>query len=110
MIKTIQMEQNIFNLQYKLCLLKAYFDKGYGLTSYFKYVLFLVGLYSVFEKVNMKYVIGVGILYLTGCFFIGWVWYRTNFIRAEAEVANRFNYFQQEMRKKLKISDIEKFK
>jgi len=100
----------IFNLQYTICLWKAYFEKGYGITSYAKYLLFLIGMNEVMQKNSMKLILIAGVIYLTSCFFIGWFWYKTNFIRAEAEVGNRFNYFQEEVRNKLINTTTEKFK
>jgi len=83
---------------YKFCLLKAYFDKGYGLTSYIKYMIAFFGLASRSVNTTLK----IGFVYGISCFIIGWLWYKYDLILAEAEVGNRYNLFQREMRKKIK--------
>lgn len=88
------MEKKIFNYQYKFCLLKRYFDTGYGLTSPIKYLILLFGVTTQDVATTLVTVTIYGLL----CFILGYVWFKTNFIRAEVEVGNRFNYFVQEMR------------
>lgn len=82
---------------YKFCLLKAYFEKGYGLTSYIKYMIAFFGLAS--SDVNKTLIIAV--IYGLSCFVVGWIWYKSKYVFAEAEVANQFNLFQREMRKSI---------
>ena len=83
---------------YIFCLWKAYFEKGYGLTNYAKYMIALWGLSSldVFSTMTL------GIAYAVLCFFIGWGWYRMGIISAEHEVQNRVNPFMGEVRKAIK--------
>jgi hypothetical protein len=75
-------------------LYKAYFEKGYSLTNYVKYVIALFGLTSLNLKLTMIF---AGI-YALSCFVIGWAWYHYGLIYAEMEVSNRFNLFVKEMR------------
>lgn len=82
--------------QYKFCLIKSYFDKGYGLTHYFFKLIAIFGLTSNNIPATM-WMVGI---YTLMCFVIGYSWYKSGFIYAEAEVGNRFNMFQQEMRSK----------
>ena len=79
---------------YRLCLLKAYFDKGYGVTSYFKY---LIGFYAL-ASLNVKSTLILGIVYGFLCFLIGYLWYKWRIADAELEVQNQFNPFVREMR------------
>lgn len=76
-------------------LLKAYFDKGYGVTSYFKYMIAFYGVTSL----NVKSVMIAGVIYGISCFFIGYLWYKYRFTDAEIEVSNQFDPFVREMRK-----------
>ena len=82
---------------YKTLLLKAYFDKGLGLTSYFKYMIAFYGMSSV----NVKSTMLIGIIYGFFCFFLGWIWYQFKFIETENEISNLFNPFQREVREKI---------
>ncbi len=83
---------------YKFCLLKAYFDKGYQILSYVKFIIAVVGIASL----NVKLVIILGLIFGILCFAVGWGWYKFGFVLAEAEVGNRFNLFVREMREKLR--------
>lgn len=79
---------------YRFCLIKAYFDKGWGLTNYFKYMIAFYGLASD-DPISTLI---IGLVYGMACFFIGWFWYHSKMIEAEYEVENRFNLFVKEMR------------
>lgn len=86
---------------YNLCLIKAYFDKGYALTYYFKVVIYGFGLATR----DLKNTIIIALIYGIFCFFLGYSWFKFRFIDAENEVNNRFNPFVKEVRKKLEIKD-----
>ena len=88
---------------YRFCLHKAYFDKGYAMTNYIKYLIAIFGISSL----NVKITILLGILYFFFSYSFGRWWYKKNYILAENEVNNKFNLFQKEVRSKLKT---EKFK
>jgi len=79
---------------YKFALLKAYFDKGYGITSYFKYLIAVLGI----SGLGLKYTAIIFLIYGILCFVIGKIWYKWGFTDAENEVQNRFNPFVKEMR------------
>lgn len=87
-----------FNTKYRLCLYKGYFDKGIGLTSYTKYLIAFFGLASR----DVKTTLIIAAAYFIFCVVLGWWWYKSDFIRAEHEVGNKFNLFQQEIRAKFK--------
>lgn len=84
-----------FELKLKLCRYLQYFNKGAGLTNYVKYLIAFFGLAS--RDVSNTLWLAAG--YLIACFFIGFLWYKYNWITAEIEVNNRFNLFVKEMRK-----------
>lgn len=88
---------------YKLLLWKAYFDKGWGLTNYFKYVLVFFGLYEILNVRQAMYFI---LFYLMSCMLIGWVWFRSGLVDTENEIQNIFNPFQKEMRARLKVTKL----
>jgi len=83
---------------YKALLWKAYFDKGYGLTNYFKYLLLAFG----WATDDVKTTIAVGTLWAFSCLIIGRVWFHYKLIETENEVNNNFNPFQVEVRQAIK--------
>ncbi len=87
---------------FKVLWWKRYFDTGLGLTSYVKYLIAFLGLYSISAKISLKWTVVVGILYMIGCFFLGWIWIKYKLADQENEISNQLNPFQKEMRKKLK--------
>lgn len=91
-----------FKTKYRLLLYKAYFDKGFGLTNNLKYPIALFAAYDLVKFQSVKTTIIIGIVWVMLCFWIGFFWYRTEFIHAENEVNNKFNPFQIEVRKALK--------
>lgn len=78
--------------------MKAYFDKGYSLTNFVKYVIALFGLSSLDVKTTMI----LALIYAPSCFVIGLLWYRFGFREEEVEVGNQFNKFVKEMRETYK--------
>ncbi|MAH51805.1 hypothetical protein CMI37_38670 [Candidatus Pacearchaeota archaeon] len=82
---------------YRLMLWKAYFDKGYGVTSYFKYLIAFYGMSSLDVSLTMI----LGMFYGVSCFFIGYFWYKCKLVDAEHEVNNVVNPFIREMRDKM---------
>jgi len=79
---------------YKTMLLKAYFDKGYSVTSYIKYLIAYYGLVNRDSNLML-----IAAIYGVACFFIGWLWYKYKIVDAEIEVGNRVNPFVKEMRR-----------
>ena len=80
---------------YKLALHKSYFDKGYGITSYLKYMIAFFGLASNDIKSTML----IGVSYMVSCYFIGMVAYKIGYVEAEQEISNVHNKFVKDMRK-----------
>ena len=85
----------------RLCLWKAYFEKGLSLTNYVKYIVALFGMAEVIDG-NFNTALVIMIIYAVNCFVLGWAWFRLGLMDAEHEVYNRFNPFVKEMRKKIK--------
>ena len=83
---------------YTLFLHKAYFDRGWALTNYFKYLFAFVG---IFELINVSAAIWIGIAYVIFCYFAGMFFYKFGLVDVENEIANKFNPFQREVRKHL---------
>jgi len=92
------MELNAF----RILLWKTYFDKGYGLTSYFKYILAVMGAGAMFRGIELWWIFVIGISYGVVCFIIGKWWFDHKLIDVENEIANAFNPFQREVRAKLR--------
>lgn len=88
----------VSRLKFKLLLYKRYFEQGYSITGYIKYVIALFGLSSLNVGVTMAF----GVLYAVACFAIGYWWYRYGLIDVDTEIGNRFNYFVREMRDKIR--------
>jgi hypothetical protein len=95
------MNRKCSKFAYKFCLWKAYFEKGYSLTSYLKYVILLFGLLEGIKTQEITYTLIVAVLYIFACFFLGWAWYHYGIIESEIEVTNNFNLFVKEMRKEI---------
>jgi len=87
---------------YKFALWKAYFDKGYAVTSYLKYFVAIIGIAGF----PAKFLIPLFIIYGISCFVVGWIWYKFRITDAENEVGNRYNPFVKQMRRKIKTKDI----
>ena len=83
---------------YKLLLWKAYFEKGWQITNYFKYVLVVFG----WATNDVKTTILIGIVWVLCCFIVGKFWYKYKLINTEQEIQNRINPFVHEMRSNLK--------
>lgn len=83
--------------QYKYALIKRYFDIGYGISNYVKYIIALFGL----STLNLKTTMILAAIYFVFCFVLGWFWVKSGMYTAEIEVANRNNLFVKEMRKKV---------
>jgi len=84
--------------KYRFCFWKARFGKGYGLTSYIKYIIILFGLAEGFATQSLDKTLIAAFIYGIACFFIGYVWYKYGFVEAEIEVSNQYNLFVKELR------------
>ncbi len=90
---------------YRFFQVKAYFDKGFGFLNYLKYLIFLLGMDGAF-KGNTKFIIILIAGYAVLCFIIGFIFYHCGLIEAENEVGNRYNLFQQEVRKAINTNSV----
>lgn len=89
--------------KYKFCLWKSYFDKGYGLTSIFKWMVAVAGIGDIAISQRTWLALLLFFIYGIGCFIVGRLWYKTKFIEAEIEVSNQYNHFVREVRKRKHI-------
>ena len=85
------------NLKWIILMLKRFFDTGYSLTNYIKYVIALFGLSSL----NISKTMVLAFVYALFCFIIGYIWHRYRFADVEAEIGNQFNPFIGEVRKSI---------
>lgn len=83
---------------YKLMLWKAYFDQGYGVTSYPKYAVSIIGIGAAIQNASLYWIVLGALIYGVICLIVGRLWYYFNFINAEHEVQNVVNPFVREMR------------
>lgn len=83
--------------KFKILLYKFYFDKGFGITNYFKYIIAFMGLASN----DLRLTIIVSFIYAISCFVIGYYWTKNKLSEIEQEVQNTFNPFVKRM---LKVS------
>ena len=74
-------------IKYKFCLWKAYFEKGYALTNYIKYIIALFGLTTL----NLSITMGLAIVYAIFCLVLGYFWCKYRLTDAEIEVNNQYN-------------------
>ena len=86
------------DLKWKFLLWRRYFETGYALTAYIKYLIALFGISSL----NVSKTITIAFIYAIICFFIGFFWYKWKFAELDNEISNRFNLFVKEMREKIK--------
>lgn len=84
--------------KYKILLHKRYFDTGYNLTNYIKYIIALFGISSL----NIQLTLILGFIYAVFCYIIGHIWHKHRFVEVDNEISNRFNLFTREMREKVK--------
>ena len=85
---------------------KQYFDKGYGLTSYLKSLLLVVGIGAAVKQVSALSIILVGLIYGVVCYIAGWWWIKYGWWTAQIEVGNMYNLFVDEMRKNYKGKEV----
>ncbi len=93
-----------FETKVKLNLHKRYFDIGYGLTQYFKYLIILFGISSL----DVKKTLVIGLIYGICCYILGFIWLNTDFYKAEIEVSNQNNLFVKETREMIKEWNLQK--
>ena len=88
---------------FRFLLAKRYFDAGYGLTGYLKYVIALVGIGAAIQDIPLYMIFLMGMGYGIFCYILGRFWHTHDLVRTEMELNNLFNPFVHEVRDKLKI-------
>jgi len=89
---------------YRPLLWKAYFDKGFGLTNYFKYILLLFG----WATSDVRTTIIIGIAWAVGCLILGRLWFHYRLIDTEQEIINLFDPFANEVRGHIRSTEKQK--
>ena len=87
---------------FKILLYKAYFDKGFAVLNYVKYVVAVVGVGAAFQGYSLIGLFLLGLCYGMICFVVGWLWFRYSFIETEQEIQNLYNPFCRDVREKFK--------
>jgi hypothetical protein len=67
-----------------------------------KYVIASYGLFAA----DIRNLLIVGLVWLIFCLLMGKLWYDYRLAETENEIQNRFNPFQKQVRKRLKLSSI----
>jgi len=88
--------------KFKILLAKAYFDKGYGMTSYLFKLMAVLGV-GLIVKENYYIALSLGMIYTISCYFIGRACYKYKIVDTESEINNMFNPLFREMSKKFVI-------
>ena len=86
------------NFKGRLCELKAWLEKGQGLTYLPKYLILLL----VVAEQDITNALSYGVGYAVLVFIIGFIWYKFDMIKWEIEVGNVYDKFVIEMREKFK--------
>ena len=90
------MDSVVFTMlsKYRFITIKGFFDKGWNLTNYLKYVFAFAG---IFDFIDGRTAIMIGCAYIASCFVLGWAWYNWNFQDVENDFNNKFNPFVRKM-------------
>ena len=83
---------------YNAMRVKAWFEKGYGLSHYLFKLIAVLGLTSGAVEATIY----ACIAYTIFCFILGFCWYHFHIVDSEIEVTNRYDPFVREMRAKFK--------
>ena len=97
---SIQEEGILKTWKYKFMLLKSYFDNGYSITSYPKWILATIGIGSAIQGYSLLWLLLGGIIYGVICLILGWIFIKYGFYLAQQEVSNQFNLFVKELRER----------
>jgi mannose/fructose/N-acetylgalactosamine-specific phosphotransferase system component IID len=92
---------------FKIAFVLACFNKGYGVTAPLKVVAMALGV-AIAMGTNIKGTIIFGVCYMIFCLILGFILYKIGFAEAEAEVANVFNPFAKQIRKKFGVKELGK--
>lgn len=77
---------------------KRYFDTGFGVLGYLKYLIVGMGFTG-----NTALTIKFGIIYALVCYIFGTIWVKKKVVDMENEISNILNPFQREVRQSLNI-------
>jgi len=91
-----------FESKLKFCLLKRYFDTGLALTNYVKYLILFFGVTTT----DFSNTFLIAFLYGIFCFWLGWFWLNSDFMKADTEISNRYNLFVHEVRKSMHLGNL----
>ena len=85
----------------RLLLHKRYFDLGYGITSYIKVIVAVIG---IGEAATGNKILPIIMLLAYGllCYLTGWAFVKYGWYMADLEITNKNNLFVKEMRKTYK--------
>ena len=89
------------NYKERILLHKRYFDIGYGITSYVKVVVAVVGIGGIAAGANKTAIAIMLFLYGLFCYVFGWAFVKYGWLTADIEIGNKFNLFVKEMRKSI---------
>ena len=89
--------EGVGGLIFWFLMLKRFFDAGYSLTNYIKYVIALFGI----STLDVKSTMALAIIYAVFCLAVGYAWYRFRLVEIDTELGNRFNWFVSDMRKSI---------
>jgi len=79
---------------YRILLLKRYFDTGFGLTQYVKYLIAFFGLATQ----DIKTTLIIAFVYALFCFILGFLYYHYRFVETDNEISNKYNPIMREIR------------
>ena len=82
---------------YNLALFYSYFNTGYSLMSFPKWVAAVFGIGEVVNR-NYLLVLGGAFLFFTACILVGWLYIKSGFLEAMQEVGNKHNLLAKQLR------------
>ncbi len=71
---------------FKILLWKAYFDTGFGLLNYLKYVVAVVGVNAIFKGVSLFWILLIAFSYGVLCLVVGRIWFHFHLVDTENEI------------------------
>ena len=79
----------------------SYFNTGYSVMSFPKWVMAVFGIGEVVNK-NYWVVLGGALIFLVSCLFVGWLYIKFGFLEAMQEVGNKHNLLAKQLRERFK--------
>ena len=84
------------DFKFRFLLQKAYFDSGFSLTNYIKYLIAFFGLASADVKNTMI----IAFIYGISCYFLGRHYITKGWLEQDLEIHNKNNLFVKELRER----------